>query len=439
VISFLGAGALIESFIQPVKKRFYILAGSVLFIAGISFYLPKDTIFTRGDWWDVGLVFQPKYFFSAVFIFYLLLFVKIKRMLPVVLIGLAAILSCTVTAPAVLITLGLLLLAMWLGKRVTFREFMVLCTPIALVLAFIAAYTLCIRIDNSMHSVQEWTAAPTPAFSFGMYFKTAFNCFAGQLIKSGLSMFPYAILALLLYVCTPLQDNGLQRCLLLILLMHVTSLASYAVFSFMGVDSVQLWTILYVPLSAFACFLVIAAALNAGRPAIKIIAVCLMALSIVQTRIVTRMKAVDPESLNSLLSMYDGSTTVSFISADMLSRDWNKNINLYVPCPFLKLYYKDYLPVCLSAFEIPDSKDAQFQKAVEEIKKNAVFVRFVYLQKKRGAFVSIEQSKLDFIHTHKVRFVFTYPDMPLPEKLKQREIRSVFDKTYNVTLHELRL
>lgn len=417
VIYYLGASALIEQYTKMRAARLHFRALLIFFICGISFYLPHHTIFTRGDWWDMGMLSQPKYLFTALFVFYALLAVKRRFLFPLILLAMAALLSCTVAAAALLLSVGAILLLLFATRKISFKQAMRFSLPVLLTLLYIGAYTQFSWYSNRQHAVQQVFAvkqeAPIPLMT---YIRLAINCFAGQFIKSVLSLAAYLLLVLLL-----LRDkekvNQLREPLTLLLVLHVCSIAAYAVFSFLGVDTVQLWSIVYVPLSAIFCFLIVIVLLETAKPLWYIPLFLLIALSVRQSLLLLRGKTVDMEYMASVKRVYDGSTAVTFISEDFMDRDWSKNINLYPPSPGLKMYYKAYNPVCLSVFEVPDSRNAHFQKALEEIKHNSVFFRYTQWQKERGKFISTEQSKLDFIEQYKVKFIFTYGKAKLPAPL----------------------
>jgi hypothetical protein len=167
-------------------------------------------------------------------------------------------------------------------------------------------------------------------------------------------------------------------------------------------------------------------------------ALVLIVLSCIQTRLKPRNKTVNMDYVSKARKIYDGGPAVSIISSDFLKRDWSKNINLYPPSPSLKMYFDDYNPVSLSVFEVPKSEDSQFEHALQNIRRNSVLYRYIALQKKNNSFVSIEQSKLDFIQQKKVHYIFTYGDARMPETLRPSVIDSVRDSISRITLYRLK-
>lgn len=425
---FLGACTLLEIFIQPKKKYIYVISISVLFICGISFYIPRTTIFTNRDWWDNSLLFQPKYFFSAIFIFYTFIFFQKKLYVPLILTAMATILVSTVVAPAILISVSLLILFLFFTKEISFRTLIKYSIPIAIILVFIGCYTMFIHYlnDLNLHTKPVQKEYSTPV-SIGYYIKTAFNCFAGQIIKSILSLFPFIILLVLYYKKQKKHIKSLLGISIVFIILHFSSLFSYAIF-FNSVDAVQLWTNIYLPLSAIICFLVIAFVVSEGNNYLSAFAFALISLCCYQVNTLQSTQEINKEYTKAITKKYSGQEAVFFKSGNDFTSVFSKNINMYSPNPYLIMNFSDYNPICLTVFEIPKSSSDILVRAEEEIIRNSVFYKFIEEQKKHNQFVSIENSQVDFIRKYKIRYAFVYPNSTLP-KLIQPYIHSEIKDT----------
>lgn len=393
VVYFLGACALIEVFIRPQNKLFYFYAITILITCGLSFYIPRTTLFTRGDWWDMGLISQPKYLFPAIFIFYSLILLRFQKIAPVILIALAVVITCTVAAPAILISIGIYLLYLVTFHKITLNNFIRYSLIILSGCIFLGVYTWSIHIINDKNTLPD-TLPPHPiSFSGFHYFKTLINSFAGQVIKSIMSLLPYLLLFFIV-MRKKIRDNDLVGLAILFFIIHISSIAAYAVFSNLF-DAVQLWTIVYVPLTGIAFFLMMGYILAENNFIVKILVAVLIILSVKQAAIFSRGPKINEKFTSEVRNIYDGSTMVYFKSKDDFTTFFTKNINMYGPCGFLKMYYKEYNPVCLTYFEIPKSETEVLRRTEDEYIANAAFYKFVQLQKMHHQYISMEQSQLD--------------------------------------------
>lgn len=437
VLYIMGAAAIIEYFFPPKKKYLYLTAIGVLFVCGLSFYIPRSNLFTRGDWWDNGLLFQPKYLFGALVTFYGILLSPSKKIIPLIFISMLCVLSCVVIAPAVFICLAVYILLLFVLKETGFRDFIFQGIWMAAALILIGLYALGIQHLNEQTAFRTAVAPETGRLSLLYYFKTVFNCFAGQIIKSLLSILPY--LALSLFVIYPNWKKVSKhfRAILFLVVLHFSSILAYAIF-FNRVDAVQLWTNIYVPLSAMVCFVLFFYTLNHGKIILRLTAVILLLLSVKQAGILSRGPVIAPSSLQNSRNSYNGKVAVFFKSGNDFTSVFSKNINMYAPYPYLTIFYPDYNPVCLSIFDIPVSDNPILRKTEEEIIENSTFNKFIQGQKKKNLFVSTQQSQLDFIRKHHVEFAFVYRHSQLPALLQPYVLQRVKDEKEGITLYRLK-
>ncbi|MFN8295945.1 MAG: hypothetical protein U0T69_07095 [Chitinophagales bacterium] len=433
VIYFLGACSLIEVFIKPKSKITYIAAILIFITSGISLSLPFETIFTKGDWWNAGLLFQPKYFFTALFVFYSTILIRSKNLDYIVLIGLATILACTVAAPAILLAIGSLLLLYTIMKKITLKEFIRHSIPILVILIFIGVYTLWIRYLNN-HAQQTVSKIADQPVSIIYYIKTAINCFGGQFIKSMLSFFPFLILIGLSTGFKIKLTQNQKEITLLYLIIHVSSLLAYSIF-FNRVDAVQLWSIVYLPFSAIVCFIILAGALTSEIRMAKIISVVIFFFCLNQTHPYTRYEIIDELFTAELKKIYKGGNIVYFKSKNDYNGFFSKSVNVAFPYQYLKKDYKDYYPVCLSIFEIPRSNELILSKGEDLIIRSSVFYRYVQSEIKNNTYESIEKSQLNFINTFSIKYAFTFEHTVLPEALQPYVIKKITDTKRKISFY----
>lgn len=437
VLYIMGAAAIIEYFFSPKKKSVYLMAIGVLFVCGLSFYIPRSNLFTRGDWWDNGLLFQPKYLFGALATFYGILLSPSKKIIPLVFVSMLCVLSCVVIAPAVFICLAVYILLLFVLKETGFRDFIFQGMWMAAALILIGLYALGIQHLNEQTTFRTVVTPETARLSLLYYFKTVFNCFAGQTIKSLLSILPY--LALSLFVIYPNWKKISKhfRVILFLVVLHFSSILAYAIF-FNRVDAVQLWTNMYVPLSAIVCFVLFFHILRFGKILLRLTAGFFLLLSIKQAGVFTRGPVISPSSLQNIRNSYTGKAAVFFKSGNDFTSVFSKNINMYAPYPYLTIFYPDYNPVCLSVFELPRSKEFILFKQEEEFINNSIFYKFVQIQKIQHRYISTEQSQLDFIRQHQVEFAFVYRHSQLPAQLLPYVLQGVKDEKEGITVYRLK-
>ena len=438
VVYIIGGCALIEVFIQPKNKLFYCISVFIIIACGISFYIPSNTIFTKGDWWSISLTFQPKYFFPTIFVFYAILLTKFNKIIPLLLLSVACLFACSVIAPAALLFIGFTLLSLFISKKINLSTFIRHAGIPLFAIAFIGSYYLLIDYLNNKNAIAVNVISTTShAFSWLVYLKTAFNCFAGQLIKSALSLLFFLIVFFVIIRTESKEEDNIKNIFAVIIIIHIASLLSYALFH-NRVDAVQLWTNIYLPLSAVVGFMAIAYLINSKTRILSLIAILLIVLCLIQARPFQRFQKINQEYTKQLFQKYDGGVSVFYKSEKDFSSVFSKNVNLYSPSAFLIMKYKEYNPVCLSVLDIPISKKKLLHDAEENIIQNSVFYKFIQVQKKNNKFVSPEQSQLDFMQQYKVKSVFTYLHSALPDTLQSLVLTSVTDSINGITFYQLK-
>jgi hypothetical protein len=232
----------------------------IVILCGISFYIPKTTIFTRNDWWDNGIIFQPKYLFSAIFIFTSIILIKLKKYYLFVLCSLICILLNSVQAPAVFITVSMFILFLYLNKKISFIQLVKYASLIILNLLFIGIYVYATKLSSENNNLISTINSKQLDVEFNIfkYLKTLTNCFIGQIIKSILSIIIF-IPAFLLF--NKRKENFLNPVFIFIVILHISSILSYAIFHF-TVDAIQLWTNIYIPFSVVVVYILILKIIN---------------------------------------------------------------------------------------------------------------------------------------------------------------------------------
>lgn len=433
-----GAAALIEVLIEVKNRTIYVFSFTILFITGISFFIPKTTLFTKGEWYDSGLFIQPKFVFSGIGIMYAVILIYLKKYYYVVLIAMSMILANIALAPSFFMAFSLGVLLLFLFKKINTKDFFGLSALILSTVLFIAVYGYAIMIlnekNNSLPSLYNNSIEQT---TLAAYLKTAINCFAGQFIKSILSLSVYLI-ALYCIVKRVLISSEFKKVLYFLLMLHICSILSYAIFHQTTVDAVQLWTFIYIPLSSVFCFLMMIFFLQDKNKIVVLPVLFFMAFSMHQSMLFERRHKIDTHFYKTIKSEYDGSNVVFFKAKETFTSVYSKNINQYAPIPYLLMTDKHYNPVCLSVFEIPLSSERILYDTEKVIIENSVFYRFVQLQKIKKQFVSIEQSQQDFIRRNKVKFAITYFDTPLPSFLQSKASFIAKDSTEGVSFYKIK-
>lgn len=348
----------------------------------------------------------------------------------------ATLLGNMAAGAAILIFIGLYILYLFFIKAEKFKTVLQLTIPVFITLGFIALYALAIKYINSLHPVAEinfnFTTQP---ISIAYYLKTAFNCFAGQIIKSTLSLLPYL---LCFYIFQKTNQIKIKRELIITLvLLHIASILAYSILFGLMVDSIQLYTYIFVPMNAVCCFLIIQFIIRSNSKKWKLTALLFVALSIYQYYSWQPKTKINLKPYTAILKVYNNSNIAIFKGEKDFNNLNEKNVNGYFPFPYLKFYLKNYNPVCLTTLDIPIDSNATINliNTEKEIIQTSTFYRFTQKQKNENKFVSIEQSQLDLIKENNIHSVFVYKNAQLPELIRKSIVDSVYDKTSGITFY----
>lgn len=100
-----------------------------------------------------------------------------------------------------------------------------------------------------------------------------------------------------------------------------------------------------------------------------------------------------------------------------------KNPLFTIPGHEFAMFVNDFLPVCLSVFDIPVNESPLFRGIETSRIQKSIFYRFVEEQKASGSFRDVETSVLDFVEAYGLRFLFFEHVHQLPQGLLERKHR----------------
>lgn len=107
---------------------------------------------------------------------------------------------------------------------------------------------------------------------------------------------------------------------------------------------------------------------------------------------------------------------------------FEKTSIFHVPGLYLKYLVPGFFPVSLSVVNVPVSEDTNLKELDTQVIANSTFIRFIDEQKSRKDFYSHEQSMYDFILQHKIDYLLTGKNAPVPEKLQPLIKKSFHDE-----------
>lgn len=435
-VYYIGACSIIEIYSTNISKKKYIVAFFILFTSGIFFYFPSTTIFTRGDWWTNTFMYQPKYLVTSIFILYLIILSKFNKRYLIISIGMASIMANTAAAAAILLFFGMYILLIPLRREEKLKSILVISTPIFAALAFIALYSFIIKYTNNLYPSEKldfgFTTKPIPII---YYIKTAFNCFVGQLIKSTLSVLPILIC---FYIFKKNYSIKINKELIVILItIHIASILAYSILFGLMVDSIQLYSYIFVPMNAVCCFLIIQFFIFSNSKPWLFVAIIFIGLSMYQYFYRLPTNSIDQKPYTAILKIYKNNPIAIFKGEKDFSNLQEKGVDGYFPYPYLKFYLNNYNPVCLTTLDIPIDSNSSINliNTEKEFVLTSTFYRFIQKQKNENKFKSIEQSQLDLIKENNIHSVFVYKNAQLPLLIRKTVVDSVYDKNTGITFY----
>lgn len=404
----LGIISIFEYLSNKTKKRFFLLSIAFLFICGISFYIPKNTLFTKGDWYDLGVFYHTKIIFCVSIILLAVNFLIRKNYFLLITSILALPVLSTPTAPGVYLGISLFIIILWLKKEISKKDFLIFSIQIILNFTFLIIYVLIISKANiTSPSSNNTIHVKSSLFDFNLiYFKTVFNCIAGQTIKIILSNIIYILLGFV--ILKHIRKLAITNLIIFLLLLNFCGLLAYSIFHKM-IDSVQLWVLFYFPTFGILSILILYFLLELKNIISKVVIGGLIIICIYQVNVFAHNKAYDFQITQNVLNEIKKSrkkNIVSLSGKEDFQTIFSKNIDIFQPMSNMKLFIHNYNPISLSSFVIPLSKSNPIiERTEEEIIKSSTFYIYVQRQKEKNTFTNIENSQIQFIKDIQAGFI----------------------------------
>jgi hypothetical protein len=406
----LGGVAILKAFNYPIK---YI--GLLFIVVSISFWYPKNTIFTQGVWLPAGFN-SPKYMFNYVYVIIgvLVLRYNINIKYLSVIAGITVLFNTSI-GPTILLFHFLFLVYLWFEKRITIK-YLVANITFLVVPVFLIGLTFLINSRN--HSDDSTILSTLNITNYNLslvkYVKTAFNCSIGVGIKTFLSVAPFLVLIFF--------SKSIRRFIIeyktvfsFILIGLFSSFLSYGLlWPVSAADSLQLWYQMAVPLTIIGILILILKLITHVDLKFQIpIIIILMFLAFLEKEIKRSTKLIDSKILEiSNLSNID--KTVFIKDSIYCTTVFTKNINAFSPIPEVVHYSKNYWPIGLSIEQI-NTENSVNDMDIVNIVKNSVFYKFIKQQHESNTFTNIEKSKIDFIKKHGIEYLIVFKDSKIPD------------------------
>jgi hypothetical protein len=266
-----------------------------------------------------------------------------------------------------------------------------------------------------------------------LYLKTFVNCIIGSVLLTIAGLFIY----LLTYYFYQKPTLSLYKILLKNELLisfttfYIVSLGFYAIFNY-NPDGAQLWYNTFYPLVGTLCCIFISFFLKENTIKLKYLLVLgFIGLNLYYN---SPIKAKCPKMINNKprLSL---NQQASFYNNIRIKINNNKNpkvvflknyeqANVFSKNPFSSNFpenasiIKNYFPICLSVFEIPNTKDSINYVLEKNMISNTVFYKFVANERSKSTFVSIEDSQLKFIMDYEIDYIEIDKKTKLPPKIQ---------------------
>jgi hypothetical protein len=279
-----------------------------------------------------------------------------------------------------------------------------------------------------------------------IYGKTFLNCIIGSILLTISGFLIYGLIALfkpkiILHILK-------HKLTILFLIFYSVGLGFYGLFNY-NPDGAQLWYNTFYPIvGTFCCLFLAFILINKFKSRNYLIIIGLIGLNLylnnpLKAKCPTVVNQKPRISLNNQEAFYKKLNEKINKRKDpkiAFLKDFN-HANVFGKNPFTPIfpnnatYTKNYFPICLSVYNIPNSKDSIIKIMENNSISNTIFYKFTELEKRNGTYSTIEDNQLKFIKEHKIDFIEVDKNTELPIKIdkliKQKIVNPITgDKFY---------
>lgn len=423
--SFLGAMALLRELdmhraIRSSVARM-LLALSLLFITVAKWLYPLWIPLLRMDVWGASMFAMPKNAVVYILLFPIVIALLRGQWMTLSLLACALSTAYTPLAPAVFLSIGILLLwAAW-QKLTTLGHVLRCFIPmVVMTIAIAALYSLWGdqgQMGISMADLITYSLSP-------LAIKTMVNIAGKGSFQIFITTFPFLLLA----YWALRRVVVLRRILLLFMLTSSFGLLSYALMHGMH-DSVQLWTIINLPVANIFIWCILILTLlhhKFGRPQHAVALLLLLALMYMNIPAFHAYKSPTGVDYGPITIVPGTSPRFAFITdkADYTSV-FTKLEDVYIGSTHSLMRQFDPLFItCISNQVIPADNEFQANR-----QKNSTFLRYVEGLKAKGEYTGYEQAQVQFVQEFQVDYLLMSRQRPLPSYLQ-----GIFDPSMSQTV-----
>lgn len=413
--SFLGAMALLRELDVHMVIRSSVtkmlLALSLLFITVAKWLYPVWIPLLSMDVWGASMFAMPKNAIVYVLLFPMVIALLRGQWMTLSLLACTVATAYTPVAPVVFLTVGTLLLwAAW-QKLTTLAHVLRCFIPMVVLTIAIAALYIFLGDQGQMgfSTSDPISHSPTP-----LAIKTMVNIAGKGTLQILITTFPF----LLLGYWALRRVEIFWRILLLFILTACFGLLVYAVMHGMH-DSVQLWTIIYLPVANIFIWSILTLTLlhyKFGRPQHAVALLFLLVLMYMNIPAFHAYKSPTGMEYQPITVVPGTSPRFAFITdKDDYTTVFTKLEDVYIGSTHSLMRQFDPLYItCISNQIIPS--DNEFQ---ENRQKSSTFLRYVEELKAKGEFSSYEQAQIQFVQQFKVDYLLVSRQRPLPSYLQE--------------------
>lgn len=440
LVAVLGILALIERF-RPVNTIYFFLAVLLLFTSGLYLNQAKPDAWYTMNFAEAPMEFMGEKFASYYPFLFLaaIFFLSEATNLAVITLLFLPVVSIS-TAPGVLLSTGLFMLILIFlkrGDRAVYLRTLLCIGTIGLFLLFFYKWSGILENHYLLHPPQYYTDLQGASFS-------SFKIFFAELLARVWSvpfrfLLLYALLPVLVLLVYRYARRGYRRLLFFTALVYFISLILYAAF-YKLFEGVQFYTNDLVFVNVFAIVSIVIFLTQAKGVVRSILGGLLISALAVKVLLAFRMHNLNRErnqvytaeflaGVKRMMSGVMEKQLVAALYADSppdrdLRHDDRSGINI----PYLL-----YLPSCYPAIDISANEIKHFfpVKAIGEAQALAArqtpFMRQVLKEISSGTFKTYQQSQLDFITLHKIKYLVVSPHAQRNEMMEARVAEEVRD------------
>ncbi len=402
----------LKTWLTPsVSEKYKQLTWLIIFsglTSGISFLFPSIWN-PRSLSLSIPLVGLPKLFFAGIILVGILLSLQNKSWNRILLLASAGTLLYINTAPAILITLGILFLYVkfWQRDRLSIK-------PVAFILSALSLiyYFLFYKIYPS----GDFTAGIQP-----FRIRTFINII-GAVVLQFFPLLPFLLLVLMIWFNDKKRKQPLRitNDILFLAAVPFVGLLCWGLMYAITPEAIQFFYNILIPVAAIFILLIVINVVQHLTPIWKIMAISIYLLSVLlnckKIQDFAANGSGDMQAVFSFVEKNKPGTFVNLRSNQEFSNLNQRNTMLTHPLPYMNYHYPSYYNISLNAPFLPIDPTSIYPDYEKKLQTSTPFGEYI---KNRDTLVPMQEYAYLFITERRIRYLAISPDTVIPTNLRQ--------------------